>query len=243
MCHMHLFHTQNYITLVDIQYCTNLKSLEIEAWLFIHSTHNIQKVWSEDKGDPLSAHTQEALGVAQDVAKINVEQIPFWMTTELKSVTEIISFWGAWVCICMFVFVYCSFYVLFLTLVCYHYIVIVTVTNAQHVCGHTVTSTWCDKFLHCLIVLEKNSKNIFWDFRTEMINILLKFNIKCKCSAWGKAWKLIIYNTTAHKANSLGKDDNFSITIPSPEENTFPWATQIKHYFWRLLLSHLESFE
>lgn len=45
--------------------------------MFIHSTHNIQKVRSEDKGDPLSAHTQEALGVAQDVSKINVEQIPF----------------------------------------------------------------------------------------------------------------------------------------------------------------------
>lgn len=45
--------------------------------MFIHSTHNIQKVGREDKRDPLSAHTQEALGIAQDVPKINVEQIPF----------------------------------------------------------------------------------------------------------------------------------------------------------------------
>lgn len=45
--------------------------------MFIHSTHNIQKVRSKDKRNPLSAHTQEALGVAQDVPKINMEQVPF----------------------------------------------------------------------------------------------------------------------------------------------------------------------
>lgn len=39
-------------------------------------SHDIEEVRGEHKGHVLSVHAQDMLGVAQDVPKVNVEQVP-----------------------------------------------------------------------------------------------------------------------------------------------------------------------
>ena len=55
----------------------HLKFLEVGAAFLPGRSHDVQEVRSEHKGNPLLADSHEALVVPQDVAKVDVEEVPY----------------------------------------------------------------------------------------------------------------------------------------------------------------------
>lgn len=54
----------------------HLEFLEMGAAFLSWCSHDIQEIWSEHEGNPLLTDSHEALVIPQDVAEVDVEQIP-----------------------------------------------------------------------------------------------------------------------------------------------------------------------
>lgn len=64
----------------------HLEFLEVEAAFLPGRSHDVQEVWREHKGNPLLADSHETLVIAQDVAKVNVEEVSCRNTQRAKRV-------------------------------------------------------------------------------------------------------------------------------------------------------------
>lgn len=64
----------------------HLEFLEVGAAFLPGSPHDVQEVWREHKGNPLLADSHETLVIAQDVAKVDVEEISCRNTQRVKRV-------------------------------------------------------------------------------------------------------------------------------------------------------------
>lgn len=53
----------------------HLEFLEVVAAFLPGRSHDVQEVWREHKGNPLLTDSHETLVIAQDVAKVDVEEI------------------------------------------------------------------------------------------------------------------------------------------------------------------------
>lgn len=53
----------------------HLEFLEVGATFLSRRSHDIQEVWGKHKGNPLLTDSHETLVVAQDVAKVDVEEV------------------------------------------------------------------------------------------------------------------------------------------------------------------------
>lgn len=69
-----------YIVLTEKKH---LELLEVGATFLPRSSHNIQEVWCEHKGNPLLTDSHETLVIPQDVTKVDVEEIPCRNTKEV----------------------------------------------------------------------------------------------------------------------------------------------------------------
>lgn len=114
-------------------------------------THDMQEVRGEHKGNMLSVYAQKLLCVAQDMAKINVEQVPCKVrdTKALDNLGHLLmpSGWLAHACRNVS------------TVVCDHDVVIMPVSYAQHIRGHAVTSAGLDESLHGCVVLQSGNNH------------------------------------------------------------------------------------
>lgn len=52
------------------------ESHKVEAAASFGPAHDVQEVRCEDEWDAFPVHAKEVLGVAQDVAKVNVKKVP-----------------------------------------------------------------------------------------------------------------------------------------------------------------------
>lgn len=54
----------------------HLELLEVGAAFLPRRSHDIQEVWREHEGNPLLTDSHETLIIAQDVAEVDVEEVP-----------------------------------------------------------------------------------------------------------------------------------------------------------------------
>lgn len=71
----------------------HLEFLEVGAAFLPGRSHDIQEVWREHEGNPLLTDSHETLVIAQDVAKVDVEEISC-RNTKGDSVTTLETQWG-----------------------------------------------------------------------------------------------------------------------------------------------------
>lgn len=54
----------------------HLEFLEVGATFLSRRSHDVQEVWREHEGNPLLTDSHETLVIPQDVAEVNVEEVP-----------------------------------------------------------------------------------------------------------------------------------------------------------------------
>lgn len=99
----------------------------------------------------LPVHAQEVLGVAQDMPKVNVEEVPC-QVQEAKAIHQpgysLMAGSRSQ-----------KHAVIMVTVVCDHDVVVVPVPYAQHVGGHAVTSAGLDESRHGCVVLRSGNSD------------------------------------------------------------------------------------
>lgn len=70
--------------------CSHPEALKLEAGAILDPSHDKQEVRRQHEGHALPLPAQEALGVAQDVAEVDVKQVPWgeWMQAQFCCLSE-----------------------------------------------------------------------------------------------------------------------------------------------------------
>lgn len=134
----------------------HLEFLEVGATFLSRRSHDIQEVWCKHEGNPLLTDSHETLVVAQDVAKVDVEEVSCRNTK--------VGVFGS----CAQSLPVSSLYISvpsnrmkihLVTRFCDHYVVIVAIPDTQDVGGHTVAAAGIQKPLHRLLELHRDTEN------------------------------------------------------------------------------------
>lgn len=132
----------------------HLEFLEVGATFLSRRSHDIQEVWREHEGNPLLTDPHKTLVVAQDVAKVDVEEVSCRNTKGFVCFVHAVSS-----------FLYISvpnnrMKIHLVTRFCDHYVVIVAIPDTQDVGGHTVATAGIQKPLHGLLELHTETETV-----------------------------------------------------------------------------------
>lgn len=73
-----------HVFLMNTSHFVHLKFMEVGATFLSRSSHNVQEVWCEHKGNPLLTDSHETLIIPQDVAKVDVEEVSCTNTKDIR---------------------------------------------------------------------------------------------------------------------------------------------------------------